>query len=57
MEFKLKCQSCGHEYWRKGVDDPETNAWEITDKREGTCPKCESDNFICIDTRYDDNDG
>lgn len=52
MRFKLRCCNCGCTYWRKGVDDPEVNAYAITDEEGDSCPDCGGDNFIIEGEEY-----
>lgn len=53
MKFKLACCSCGCTYWRKGSDDPEVNAYTITDEEGDFCPDCGGDNYIVVDQEDD----
>lgn len=52
MIYTLKCNKCGTEYQRRGENDPETNAYEITDKEGDFCPSCGSDDWDCVHYEY-----
>lgn len=56
MNYKLKCDKCGHEYWRKGTSvEPDTDAYEINDARGHDCPTCGSESFEVIDEEADES--
>lgn len=54
MRFLLRCLKCGHRYWRRGEDDPETNAVAINDRAGDSCPECGDGGYEIETHEYDE---
>ena len=53
MNFLCECSKCRERWWCRGNDEPDVNAIELTGDQQN-CPKCGSDDFVCIDQEYDE---